>query len=134
MERGSTKGVTFAQPHGAVGRLAKLCRVLQQGFKNRPWLARRPRYDLNYLGGSDLLLARLAQFVGKNGYLLLQIGKRGAAAACGRWRVTALRPRRLAVLRFRGFPAYSVAPSHGALPMPTYHIVRVLVQNSKTGR
>jgi hypothetical protein len=37
--------------------------------------------------------------------LLSQFGKGGATAARGRRRVAALRPRRLAVLLFRGFPA-----------------------------
>ena len=44
-------------------------------------------------------------------------GNGRAAAARGRWRVATLRPRRLAVLRFRGFPAYCAAPSHVALPV-----------------
>ena len=47
--------------------------------------------------------------------LLLQIGNGGAPSARGRWCVAALRPRRLAVLRFRGFPAYCTTLSHVAL-------------------
>ncbi len=56
-------------------------------------------------------------------------------AAGGRWRLVALQPRRLAVLRFQGFPAYCATPSHVALLVAdgrlTYHIVRVAVQHSK---
>src|ERR1700738_5243542 len=84
-----------------------------------------------------LLLSRLRQLAGKKGDLLLQIGKRGAASARGRWRVAALQPRRFAVLRFRGFPAYCATPSHVALPVAeplTYHIVRVVVPHSKIDR
>src|SRR5262245_9451479 len=71
------------------------------------------------------------------GEFILQIGNGGGVSACGHWHTAALRPRRLAVLRFRGFPAYCAAPSHVALPVPegpliTYHIVRAVVQHSKT--
>ena len=62
-------------------------------------------------------------------------GPRRGRVARGRRRVVALRPCRLAVLRFRGFPAYCAAGSHGALPVPegplTYHIMRAVVQHSK---
>jgi hypothetical protein len=49
---------------------------------------------------------------------LLQIANGEGVSARGSWRVASLRPRRLAVLRFRGFPAYCATPSHVDLKPP----------------
>jgi hypothetical protein len=47
----------------------------------------------------------------------LQFAKGRIGIPRGHCRVAALRPRRLALLRFRGFPAYCATPCHVALPV-----------------
>jgi|SRR4249920_2083394 hypothetical protein len=112
---------------------AEACRTPDDHLQHLFKFAWRGAYNLENLGGRGLLFYGLSKVLTCVGEFIFQIGN-GGAAPRGYWRIAALRPRRLAGLCFRGFPACCATPSHLALPVAgdlAYHIARLVVQHSK---
>src|SRR5262249_50842685 len=89
--------------------LTELRRALRNHVEHRLGVHRRATDDLEHVGGSNLLLTRLFQFVGEPRGICFLAGSEGTTA-CGFRRIAALQ--RLEALRFCCFAACFVALSH----------------------
>src|SRR6202048_5042038 len=114
MKRSGSEGIAFAKPERAITCTAQPDGVCKHRLKYSAYLTHRAADDPKHFGGGRLLLPRFLKFARLALKLFLQIanGQIGLLR-----RVGTLRPRRLAVLRFRWFPAYCATPCHVGLPV-----------------